>query len=127
MAASYALSASVVSFLLLLFLLLCVSLMFVCVRVCACVCARACVCVCVCVCVWMGGVFILFTPFPFPPYHSWGTDIMSSCPSVLSVCPSVNPCVGLSTCADHLQKIRSVELSGFVISLGLALRERDPE
>ena len=113
----------------------CVFLLCLCACVYVPVCVRvrvyACVCVCVCVCVWMGGVFILFTPFPFPPYHSWGTDIMSSCPSVLSVClsvcPSVNPCVGLSTCADHLQKIRSVELGGFVISLGLALRERDPE
>ena len=92
---------------------------------------RVCACVYVSVCGWVVFLFCL-PPSPFPRIT---VGVQISCPRVrlyclsvcLSVCPSVNPCVGLSTCADHLQKIRSVELGGFVISLGLALRERDPE
>ena len=106
-AASYALSASVVSF-----LLLCVSLMFVCVRVCACVCARACVCVCVrvSVCGWVVFLFCL-PPSPFPRI-TVGVQIscprvrlycLSVCLSVCTVCLSVRLSVRQSVCGSvHL-------------------------
>ena len=66
---------------------------------------------------------ILFTPFPFPRIKVWAQ---------ISLCPRVRLSVRLSTCANFLQKIPSVRLiliffcCCFVISLGLAVRDRDP-